>query len=53
MTDGAAEPRTFTRLFDQPIVAFAVTRAKGASDVTVDRDVEARLREGRRRSIPR
>src|SRR5277367_4661384 len=36
VTDGAAEPRTFTRLFDEPIVAFGVTRAKGASDVTVD-----------------
>ena len=34
VTDGAAEPRTFTRLFDEPIVAFGVTRAKGASDVT-------------------
>ena len=43
VTDAAAEPRTFTRLFDQPIVAFAVTRAKGASDVTVDQLVEARL----------
>jgi hydrophobe/amphiphile efflux-1 (HAE1) family protein len=43
VTDSAAEQRTFTRLFDQPIVAFGVTRAKGASDVTVDRDVEARL----------
>ena len=43
VTDGAAEPRTFTRLFDEPIVAFGVTRAKGASDVTVDQKVEARL----------
>ena len=43
VTDGAAEPRTFTRLFDEPIVAFGVTRAKGASDVTVDEKVEARL----------
>jgi hydrophobe/amphiphile efflux-1 (HAE1) family protein len=43
ITDAAAEPRTFTRLFDQPIVAFGVTRAKGFSDVTVDSDVEARL----------
>ena len=33
VTDGAAEPRTFARLFDEPIVAFGVTRAKGASDV--------------------
>ena len=43
VVDGAAEPRTFTRLFDQPIVAFAVTRAKGASDVTVDQLIEKRL----------
>ncbi len=45
VTDDAAEPRTFTRLFDRPIVAFAVTRAKGASDVTVDRDIAAKLQE--------
>ena len=43
VVDGAAEPRTFTRLFDQPIVAFGVTRAKGASDVTVDRRIAERL----------
>ncbi len=43
VTDGAAEPRTFARLFDEPIVAFGVTRAKGASDVTVDRLVAERL----------
>ncbi len=43
ITDGAAEPRTFTRLFDEQIVAFGVARAKGASDVTVDEKVEARL----------
>jgi multidrug efflux pump subunit AcrB len=41
--DGAAEPRTFTRLFDHPIVAFGVTRAKGASDVTVDKGIAERL----------
>ena len=43
IVDGAAEPRTFTRLFDQPIVAFGVKRAKGASDVTVDQLVAKRL----------
>jgi hydrophobe/amphiphile efflux-1 (HAE1) family protein len=43
VTDGAAEPRTFARLFDEPIVSFGVTRAKGASDVAVDRLVAARL----------
>jgi multidrug efflux pump subunit AcrB len=44
VTDGAAEPRTFTRLFDEPIVAFGVTRAKGASDVTVDGLIGQRLK---------
>jgi multidrug efflux pump subunit AcrB len=43
VTDGAAEPRTFARLFDESIVAFSISRAKGASDVTVDQLVEARL----------
>src|SRR6202522_3484642 len=43
VTDGAAEQRTFARLFDEPIVAFSVARGKGASDVTVDQLVEARL----------
>ncbi len=43
VVDGAAEPRAFTRLFDEPIVAFGITRAKGASDVTVDRRVAERL----------
>src|SRR5271166_461956 len=43
VVDGAAEPRTFNRLFDELIVAFGVTRAKGASDVTVDQVVEKRL----------
>ncbi len=45
ITDGAAEPRTFTRLFDEPIVAFGVTRAKGASDVTVDELIAKRLQK--------
>jgi multidrug efflux pump subunit AcrB len=43
VTDGAAEPRTFARLFDEPIVAFGITRAKGASDVTVDHLIGQRL----------
>ncbi len=43
VVDGAAEPRTFTRLFDEPIVAFGITRAKGASDVTVDQRISASL----------
>ena len=43
VVDSAAEPRTFARLFDEPIVAFGVTRAKGASDVTVDQLIAQRL----------
>jgi hydrophobe/amphiphile efflux-1 (HAE1) family protein len=43
VVDGAAEPRTFARLFDEPIVSFGVTRAKGASDVAVDKLVAAKL----------
>ena len=43
VVDGAAEPRTFSRLFDEPIVSFGVTRAKGASDVTVDQRIAERL----------
>jgi hydrophobe/amphiphile efflux-1 (HAE1) family protein len=43
VTDGAAEPRTFARLFDEPIVSLGVTRSKGASDVAVDRLVAAKL----------
>ena len=43
VVDGSAEPRTFTRLFDEPIVAFGITRAKGASDVTVDQRIGERL----------
>ncbi len=33
--DTIAEPRTFARLNGDPIVAFSILRAKGASDVTV------------------
>ena len=35
VTDAAAEPRSFASLDGQPVVAFGVTRAKGASDATV------------------
>ena len=48
VTDGAAEARTFARLDGQPIVAFGVSRAKGASDATVSDLVEqhiAKIRE--------
>jgi hydrophobe/amphiphile efflux-1 (HAE1) family protein len=44
VTDGFEEPRRFARLNGTtPVVAFAVYRAKGASDVTVAERVRARL----------
>lgn len=35
VTDTVAEPRSFARLNGEPIVAFSILRAKGASDVAV------------------
>ncbi len=44
VTDGFEEPRKFARLDGAtPVVAFAVFRAKGASDVTVAERVRAKL----------
>ena len=44
VTDGFEEPRRFARLNGTtPVVAFAVFRAKGASDVTVAERVQAKL----------
>ncbi|MBV8764672.1 MAG: efflux RND transporter permease subunit [Hyphomicrobiales bacterium] len=43
VTDGAAEARTFTRLDGRPIVAFGVSRAKGASDAAVDELVAKKI----------
>jgi hydrophobe/amphiphile efflux-1 (HAE1) family protein len=37
--DTFAEPRMFATLDKQPIVAFSITRAKGASDTTVSADI--------------
>jgi hydrophobe/amphiphile efflux-1 (HAE1) family protein len=45
VTDTAAEPRTFARFNGQPVVAFAVTRATGASDATVGKAVAAKVAE--------
>src|SRR5262249_3344094 len=39
----AVEARTFARLNGEPVVAFAISRAKGASDATVAELVEARI----------
>jgi hydrophobe/amphiphile efflux-1 (HAE1) family protein len=43
VADDAVEARTFARLNGQPVVAFAISRAKGASDATVADLVETRL----------
>jgi hydrophobe/amphiphile efflux-1 (HAE1) family protein len=43
VTDGAAEARTFARLDGRPIVAFGISRAKGASDATVQTLVEKKI----------
>ncbi|HRD77117.1 MAG TPA: efflux RND transporter permease subunit, partial [Hyphomicrobiaceae bacterium] len=45
VTDGYAEPRTFATLDKQPIVAFNITRSKGASDLVVAADVERAVAE--------
>lgn len=43
VTDTVVEPRTFARLDGNPVVAFAVYRAKGASDVRVSEAVEREI----------
>ena len=44
VVDGAEEERYFARKNGQPAVAFAIFRAKGASDVSVSRVVDARIK---------
>ena len=44
VADGAAEPRIFATYNTQPIVAFSIVRAKGASDTTVSADVDKAVR---------
>jgi hydrophobe/amphiphile efflux-1 (HAE1) family protein len=43
IADGPAEARTFARLDGQPVVAFAISRSRGASDATVAEAVESRV----------
>ena len=43
ITDGAQEPRSFVRLNGEPVVTFAVFRAKGASEVDVAEAVQAEV----------
>ena len=44
VSDASAEPRTFASLDGRPVVAFGVTRAKGASDAEVADKVAAKLK---------
>src|SRR6476661_1887480 len=48
VTDSTAEQRTFAALDGRPVVAFAISRAKGASDVVVAADVAKKVEELRR-----
>ncbi len=43
--DTAEEPRSFSRVDSEPVVSFAVFRAKGASDVTVAEVVQKKIAE--------
>lgn len=45
LRDTAAEQRTFARLNGDPVVAFSVSRASGASDATVGAAVEKKIQE--------
>ena len=45
VTDATAEPRTFAALDGAPVVAFAISRAKGASDTVVAADVAKKIAE--------
>ncbi|MBO0739956.1 MAG: efflux RND transporter permease subunit, partial [Hyphomicrobiaceae bacterium] len=51
VVDSTAEQRTFAALDDRPVVAFAISRAKGASDVVVAGDV-AKAIEKLRKAYP-
>ncbi len=48
VTDSFAERRTFATLNKEPVVAFAISRSKGASDTVVYADVEKALTKLRR-----
>ena len=45
VVDGASEPRSFARLDGVPVVGFGIFRAKGQSELTVARGVEAKIAE--------
>jgi hydrophobe/amphiphile efflux-1 (HAE1) family protein len=45
VTDTVAEPRQYAELDGEPVVAFSISRAKGASDVVVAHDVAKKIEE--------
>jgi hydrophobe/amphiphile efflux-1 (HAE1) family protein len=45
VSDSFEEPRAFATVNKDPVVAFSVTRAKGASDTTVSADIHAAVGE--------
>jgi hydrophobe/amphiphile efflux-1 (HAE1) family protein len=45
VVDGIAEPRTYANLGGKPVVAFTISRSKGASDTTVAEAVTAKVAE--------
>ncbi len=45
VTDDVEEPRTFAELGGQPVVAFAISRSKGASDTVVADEVAKKIKE--------
>ncbi|MCJ2081984.1 efflux RND transporter permease subunit [Methylobacterium sp. J-090] len=49
LVDGAEEPRTFARFNGEPVVAFAISRATGASDAEVATAVGRKIDELRAR----
>ena len=48
ITDSIEEPRSYAELDGEPVVAFSITRSKGASDVAVAEGVAKKLEELRR-----
>jgi hydrophobe/amphiphile efflux-1 (HAE1) family protein len=49
VNDTVEEPRTFATLNGEPIVAFAISRATGASETVVEKDVAKEIGEIRKR----
>ncbi|WP_375410530.1 efflux RND transporter permease subunit [uncultured Methylobacterium sp.] len=50
LVDGSEEPRTFARFNGEPVVAFAISRATGASDAQVAESVAKKIDELREKN---